>query len=590
MKKLLLFVIACTLGLFGAVNAQTTVTMGNGSAAEMYSPPIDIYYANGFSQQIFPASSLGIPSGSVISNIAFKHARGSSPTRTWSIYMQNSQAGAFVYPEYTVSSKPVESSDKVYSGTFTVPSEENVWVPFDLTEPFTYEGGDLILTVIDNTGASGGDHWWINSFGFGHSIHGGRDAAYNEGSDYSFNQRYDYTSDIQITYTAGEGGGEDPTPEPEQPGNDLIVTVGSGSEVKAFVPVNTNYDNTISQQIYLAEDFQGKTGKIKSYAFKCAKNLESYGTPITVTRNFKVYMINTDKSSFTSASDWAAVTESDLVFDGSVTFQPKDEWTVVTFDTQFEYEEGKNVLICINDASAWINGTMNYYSHVTENVRSLVFYADGNPYDATAIAVSSKFDNLNYVAQAQFEFVSEGGGETPEPEPTPTIPAAPAGMTATANGQNSITLTWEAVEGATSYNIYSIAAGNVLAVTATEYTYEGLTAGTQYCFEVTAENAAGESYDAAYACATTEEETEEPTPVAPAAPVVEASVTETTVTLTWAAVENATYYNIYTPSTFAENILGLTETTYTFEGLTAGTEYCFEVSAGNDEAILCTSC
>jgi hypothetical protein len=193
------------------------------------------------------------------------------------------------------------------------------------------------------------------------------------------------------------------TEEPEE--SVTVVTVGSGSEVKAFVPVNTNYDNTISQQIYLAEDFQGETGKITSYAFKCSKNLETYGgTPITVTRNFKVYMINTDKSSFTSVSDWAAVTESDLVFDGSVTFQPKDEWTVVTFDTPFEYEEGKNVLICINDASVWVNGTMNYYSHVTENVRSLVSYVDSSPYDATAITVSSKFDNLNYVAQAQFTF------------------------------------------------------------------------------------------------------------------------------------------------------------------------------------------
>ena len=108
------------------------------------------------------------------------------------------------------------------------------------------------------------------------------------------------------------------------------------------------------------------------------------------------------------------------------------------------------------------------------------------------------------------------GGETPEtpvdPEPEqPTIPSHPASMTATANGQNSITLTWEAVENATSYNIYSTAAGNVPAITATEYTYENLEAGKEYCFEVTAENAAGESYDAAYACATTEEaEVEEP--------------------------------------------------------------------------------
>ncbi len=234
-KFVLLIILMCILGGFNLsnLNAQTqTVTIGDGSAEGMYSPPIDVYYANAISQQIFPVSSLvgKIPSGSVISKIAFKHSGGSTPTRNWSIYMQNSQAGVFVYPEYTASSKPVESSDKVYSKTFTITPDGDGWVPFDLTEPFfTYEGGDLIITVIDNTGESGGDHWWINSFGFGHSIHGGRDVAYTEGSVYSFNQSYTYTSDIQLTFTAGEGGGEDPTPEPE-PSTPLSATITADNE------------------------------------------------------------------------------------------------------------------------------------------------------------------------------------------------------------------------------------------------------------------------------------------------------------------------------------------------------------------------
>ena len=68
-------------------------------------------------------------------------------------------------------------------------------------------------------------------------------------------------------------------------------------------------------------------------------------------------------------------------------------------------------------------------------------------------------------------------------------------------------------------------------------------------------------------------------PVKPEIPNVVATATETTITLTWDAVEGATSYNIYTPSSFSYNVYGITETTYTFEGLTASTEYCFEVSA-----------
>ena len=68
-------------------------------------------------------------------------------------------------------------------------------------------------------------------------------------------------------------------------------------------------------------------------------------------------------------------------------------------------------------------------------------------------------------------------------------------------------------------------------------------------------------------------------PVKPEIPNVVATTTETTVTLTWDAIEGATSYNIYTPKSFDSDVLGLEDTTYTFEGLTAGKRYCFEVSA-----------
>ena len=157
--------------------------------------------------------------------------------------------------------------------------------------------------------------------------------------------------------------------------------------------------------------------------------------------------------------------------------------------------------------------------------------------------------------------------------------------------ETTVTLTWEVIDGATSYNIYTPSgfATNILGLTETTYTFEGLSAGTEYCFEVSAVYPTGES-DVVKVCATTQTEgddntgdddgddnTEEPTELE--IPNVVATTTETTVTLTWEAVDGATSYNIYTPSGFATNILGLTETTYTFEDLTAGTEYCFEVSA-----------
>ena len=57
------------------------------------------------------------------------------------------------------------------------------------------------------------------------------------------------------------------------------ITVGDGDNVESYMPSSINYNYTVSQQIYLAEDLQCKTGKITGYSFKHAKNLMSNGSP-----------------------------------------------------------------------------------------------------------------------------------------------------------------------------------------------------------------------------------------------------------------------------------------------------------------------
>ena len=167
-------------------------------------------------------------------------------------------------------------------------------------------------------------------------------------------------------------------------------------------------------------------------------------------------------------------------------------------------------------------------------------------------------------------------GQPEEPE-EPTAPAAPTNLVATATGQTTISLTWTAVPNATSYNVYSNE--NVVAsgLTATSYIFENLTAGTQYCYNVTAVNEVGESEASTEACATTLA-----VPTAPAAPtnLVATATGQTTISLTWTAVPNATSYNVYSN----ENVVasGLTATSYIFENLTAGTQYCYNVTAVNE--------
>jgi fibronectin type 3 domain-containing protein len=106
-----------------------------------------------------------------------------------------------------------------------------------------------------------------------------------------------------------------------------------------------------------------------------------------------------------------------------------------------------------------------------------------------------------------------GAGESAESAevgvtPQVSAPAAPAGVSATA-GNGQVTLSWSAVTGATSYNLYFSTSTGVTKTTGTKitgvtspYTHTGRTNGTTYYYVVTAVNAGGESAESAQVSAT----------------------------------------------------------------------------------------
>ncbi|WP_412566322.1 chitinase [Streptomyces nojiriensis] len=84
----------------------------------------------------------------------------------------------------------------------------------------------------------------------------------------------------------------------------------------------------------------------------------------------------------------------------------------------------------------------------------------------------------------------------------PQLPAAPTGLTASATSSTSVSLSWSAVPGATSYTVHRDGAAP-LSVTSASAAVTGLTAATTYTFRVSAVNAAGTSPQSAPASATT---------------------------------------------------------------------------------------
>jgi mono/diheme cytochrome c family protein len=177
----------------------------------------------------------------------------------------------------------------------------------------------------------------------------------------------------------------------------------------------------------------------------------------------------------------------------------------------------------------------------------------------------------------------------PANPPPPTAPAAPTGVSAT-GGNGQTTVTWSAVTGATSYNVYwstssgvTTATGTKIAGVSSPFVHTGRNAGTAYFYIVTAANSAGESSASVQVSATTNAAP----PTAPPAPTgVAATGGAKQVSVSWNAVSGATSYNVYWSATSGvttangTKVSGVTSP-YVQGSLADGTAYFFIVTAVN---------
>ena len=127
-----------------------------------------------------------------------------------------------------------------------------------------------------------------------------------------------------------------------------------------------------------------------------------------------------------------------------------------------------NKTFSLEDGYLYNNGTSRYIG----------VYANSNWRCYTSI-------NTNIAGQTFQFFVKSGsGGETPDPTPTP-VELVMSDVTCSDQTETSLTFSWTAVEGASSYQVYfdSVDKGTV---TTTSYTASGLTAGTSHTIAVKA--------------------------------------------------------------------------------------------------------
>ena len=178
---------------------------------------------------------------------------------------------------------------------------------------------------------------------------------------------------------------------------------------------------------------------------------------------------------------------------------------------------------------------------------------------------------LSYICSSYYTAKFFGLDQT-----TPTLPA-PTGLAVTGTTNTSVSLSWSAVSGAASYNVYRGGTKvNSSPVTGTSYTDSGLSAGAQYSYTVAAVDSSGAIGAQSTAVNATTTGTQQGLPAPTGLTVT--GVTNNSVSLSWGSVSGAASYRVYRGGTLVGSPTG---TSYTDTGLTASTGYSYTVAAAD---------
>ena len=189
----------------------------------------------------------------------------------------------------------------------------------------------------------------------------------------------------------------------------------------------------------------------------------------------------------------------------------------------------------------------------------------GKKITVTGLTVNTQY---NFIVKAK----NDEGIETAATQKTGTTLALPPKINIEKKWITYITLKWDAVSGATSYEIE--ADGKISSNSATTtYTQNGLEAETSHTYRLRVINAGGTGPWSDIVQAVTY-------PNPPETPVItETYTTQSAITINWDAVDKATGYEIEADGKIISTDL---ETTYTDEGLQPDTSHKYRVRAGND--------
>ncbi|MBR5780922.1 MAG: carboxypeptidase regulatory-like domain-containing protein [Bacteroidales bacterium] len=276
------------------------------------------------------------------------------------------------------------------------------------------------------------------------------------------------------------------------------VTIGAnGTTESSIYPYISTYNYSTSQQIYkVAEIGQaGTISKISFYVNDPDVNKKVY--------DVKIYIKHTDKDAFSGKTDWdKTVTSDHLVYDGNPTIT--NSVLEIPLSTPFEYNGTQNLLVCFDVNSK--QGDATYYRTYSADSKRVMYYRNANNYGPDATNYYNQGASSQPANTVPMITLTFGGGAVP---PTAVTNVSPSNNTT--YGSNPQELAWTFGANTTQYQVLVGTEkedgenGRVINTLGQQdfvekgegnngsYSAEGLSAGTQYCWQVISKNENGET-------------------------------------------------------------------------------------------------
>ncbi|MCR4737074.1 MAG: hypothetical protein K5846_02810, partial [Bacteroidales bacterium] len=167
-------------------------------------------------------------------------------------------------------------------------------------------------------------------------------------------------------------------------------------------PVDNSYRYSCSQQIFTSAEV-GPAGKIDSISFNYA-----YSNPMTVKNKVKIYLAHTNKTTFSSTTDWMSPSNMTLVYSGNLNC--KKGWNNFSLSTPFEYNGTDNLMVMVLDSSNNYNSSTYtfYYTNTTGN-RGLTWHSNSYYWNASRSGTlrQNRSDIRFHICQQSYEFANK---------------------------------------------------------------------------------------------------------------------------------------------------------------------------------------